>query len=259
MKGSLFDLADKVAVITGSSRGIGKAIAYRMAEHGAKVVVSSRKADACDATAAEINAAFPGSAIAIPCHIGHKDQLQALVDATNAAHSRIDILVCNAAVNPYAGPMAECPEDAFDVTIHSNIRSNHWLVNMVVPEMAERGSGSVIVVSSIGALVGSDILGAYTITKAADMQLARNIAVEYGPYNVRANSIAPGFIRTDFARYLWEDPDTLERAISGAPLRRIGEADEVAGAAVMLASDAGAFITGQTIVVDGGVTISVRT
>ena len=255
MNDSLFDLTGKTAIITGSTKGIGKAIAYRMAQHGAHVVVSSRKADSCDEVTREINAAFPGSAIAIPCNIGYKDQLQVLVDKTHDAYGQIDILVCNAAINPYAGPMADCPDEAFDKIMGSNIRSNHWLCSMVLPEMKERQDGSVIIVSSIGGLRGSEILGAYSISKAADMQMARNIAVEYGPYNVRANAIAPGLIRTDFAKYLWENPDILKRSTAGAPLRRIGEADEIAGAAVFLSSRAGAFTTGQTIVCDGGATI----
>ena len=255
MNDSLFDLTGKTAIITGSTKGIGKAIAYRMAQHGAHVVVSSRKVDACDDVTSEINAAFPGSAIAIPCNIGYKDQLQVLVDKTRDAYGQIDILVCNAAINPYAGPMADCPDEAFDKIMGSNIRSNHWLCSMVLPEMKERQDGSVIIVSSIGGLRGSEILGAYSISKAADMQMARNIAVEYGPFNVRANAIAPGLIRTDFAKYLWENPDILKRSTAGAPLRRIGESDEIAGAAVFLSSRAGAFTTGQTIVCDGGATI----
>jgi NAD(P)-dependent dehydrogenase (short-subunit alcohol dehydrogenase family) len=255
MKDSLFDLTGKTAVITGSTKGIGKAIAYRMAQHGAQVVISSRKAEACDEVTEEINTAFPGTAFAIPCNIGYKDQLQALVDKTHDTFGAIDILVCNAAVNPYAGPMAQCPDEAFDKIMGSNVRSNHWLCSMVLPEMKERRDGSIIIVSSIGGLRGSEILGAYSISKAADMQMARNIAVEYGPHNVRCNAIAPGLIRTDFAKYLWENPDILKRSTAGAPLRRIGESDEIAGVAVMLASRAGAFTTGQTMVIDGGATI----
>lgn len=255
MNDSLFDLSGKTAIITGSTKGIGKAIAYRMAQHGANVVVSSRKADACEEVTNEINTAFPGTAISVPCNIGYKDQLQALVDKTVNHFGQVDVLVCNAAINPYAGPMADCPDEAFDKIMGSNIRSNHWLATMVLPAMKARSDGSVILVSSIGGLRGSDILGAYAISKAADMQMARNIAVEYGPFNVRANTIAPGLIRTDFAKYLWENPDILKKATSGAPLRRIGEADEIAGAAVFLASKAGAFTTGQTIVCDGGATI----
>ena len=256
MSDSLFDLTGKTAIITGSTKGIGRAIAFRMAQHGANVVVSSRKADACEAVTAEINAAdYPGSAISMPCNIGYKDQLQALVDKTVTELGPIDILVCNAAINPFAGPMIDIPDDAFDKIMASNIRSNHWLCSMVLPSMKARQQGSITIVSSIGGLRGSEILGAYAISKAADMQMARNIAVEYGPFNVRANAIAPGLVRTDFARYLWENEDILRSATAGSALRRIGEPDEIAGAAVFLASKAGAFTTGQTIVCDGGATI----
>ena len=256
MSDSLFDLTGKTAIITGSTKGIGKAIAFRMAQHGANVVVSSRKADACESVTAEINAAgFPGSAISVPCNIGYKDQLQALVDKTVTELGPIDVLVCNAAINPFAGPMIDIPDDAFDKIMASNIRSNHWLCAMVLPSMKERRQGSITIVSSIGGLRGSEILGAYAISKAADMQMARNIAVEYGPFNVRANAIAPGLVRTDFAKYLWENETILKTATAGSALRRIGEPDEIAGAAVFLASKAGAFTTGQTIVCDGGATI----
>lgn len=255
MPDNIFDLTGKVALITGSTKGIGKAIAYRMAQHGAKVVVSSRKADAVEAVTAEINADFPGSATGIPCNIGYKDQLQMLVDETRKRLGQIDILVCNAAINPFAGSMLDIPDDAFDKIMASNIRSNAWLCQMVIPEMKDRKDGSITIVSSIGGLRGTPILGAYAISKAADSQLARNIAVEFGPHNIRANAIAPGLIQTDFARYLWETPEIRDRSTAGAPLRRIGQPDEIAGAAVFLASKAGAFTTGQTIVCDGGATI----
>jgi NAD(P)-dependent dehydrogenase (short-subunit alcohol dehydrogenase family) len=251
----LFGLDGKVAVITGSTKGIGKAIAEAMAQAGAKVVISSRKADVCDQVAAEIKGAG-GEAIAIPCNIAHKDQLQALVDKTKAQWGQIDILVCNAAANPHFGPSTTISDDAFDKTLHNNIRANHWLCNMVIPDMAERGDGAVIIVSSVGGLKGTGVLGAYAITKAADMQLARNLAVEWGPKNVRVNCLAPAIIRTDFARALWENPEIYKQAVSTYPLRRIGEPHEVAGAAVFLAAPAGNFITGQTIVIDGGVTIA---
>lgn len=251
MGGTLFDLKDKVAVITGSSRGIGRAIALRMAEHGAKVVVTSRKAEACEKVAAEIKAAG-GEAIVVPCNVSDKAQLQALVDATTKQWGRVDILVCNAAVNPYFGPSKDIPDDAFDKIMAVNIKSNHWLANMVAPGMAERGGGAIIVISSVGGLFGSNTLGAYGISKAADMQLVRNLAVEWGPQNVRANCIAPGLIRTDFARALWENPEIAKKATKGYALRRIGEPDEIAGAAVFLGSAAGSFMTGQTMVIDGG-------
>ena len=249
---SLFDMGGQVALITGSSKGIGRAIAERMAEHGARVVVSSRRQDACDAVAAGIRAQG-GEAIAQACNIGRKDELRALVDRTLDSWGRIDTLVCNAAVNPYFGPGQDIPDDAWDRVMGTNIRSNHWLCQMVLPGMAERGGGTVIIVSSIAGLRGTPTLGAYGVSKAADMQLTRNLAVEWGPRNIRANCIAPGLVRTDFARALWEDPDNLRRRTVDSPLRRIGEPDEIAGAAVFLAAPAGRFMTGQTIVIDGGV------
>jgi NAD(P)-dependent dehydrogenase (short-subunit alcohol dehydrogenase family) len=253
---TLFDLAGKVAIITGSSRGIGKAIAQRMAEHGAKVVISSRKTGPCDEVAAQINALHgAGTAISVPAHIGSKEDLQRLVDETRKAFGKVDICVCNAASNPYYGPLAGIADDQFRKVLDNNIISNHWLISMVAPEMRERKDGSIIIVSSIGGLRGNAIIGAYNISKAADFQLARNLAHEFGPDNVRVNCIAPGLIKTDFAKALWDDPATLERSTKGVPLRRIGEPDELAGAAVYLASKAGSFMTGQALIVDGGATI----
>ncbi len=251
---TLFDLTGKVAIVTGSTKGIGKSIATQLANHGAAVVVSSRKADACDAVTAEINAAVSGAgkAVSIPCHIGYKEQLQQLVDSTITQLGKVDILVCNAAVNPFYGSMADIPDSAFSKIMDSNILSNHWLSQMVLPGMIERKDGVILIISSVGGLHGSPVLGTYAISKAADMQLARNIATEYGPHNIRANAIAPGLIRTDFARALWENPDTLKNTTASAALRRIGEPDEIAGAAVFLASAAGSFTTGQTLVIDGG-------
>ena len=254
---SLFSLAGKVAVITGSSRGIGKAIAEEMAVHGAKVVISSRKQDACDAVAAALNVRHgAGTAISVPANISSKESLQALVDKTRHAFGRIDALVCNAASNPYYGPLAGISDEAFRKILDNNIIANHWLINMVAPEMLERGEGSITIISSIGGLKGSTVLGAYCISKAADMELARSLADEFGPRGVRVNCIAPGLVRTDFAKALWENPDTLKRATAVASLKRIGEPHEIAGAAVFLASRAGAFTTGQTIVIDGGATSS---
>lgn len=253
---SLFDLSGKVAIITGSSRGIGRAIAVRMAEQGAKVVVSSRKEAACLDVVAEITAAHgEGRAIAIPANISSKEDLQRLVDETNKAFGQVDILVCNAASNPYYGPMAGIADDQFRKILENNVLANHWLINMVAPQMVERKDGAIIIVSSIGGLRGSPVIGAYNVSKAADMQLARNLAVEFGPHNVRVNCIAPGLIKTDFARALWEDPVRLKEVNERAPLRRIGDPDEIAGTAIYLASRAGSFVTGQNIVVDGGVTI----
>jgi NAD(P)-dependent dehydrogenase (short-subunit alcohol dehydrogenase family) len=253
---TLFSLAGKVAVITGSSRGIGKAIAERFAEHGAKVVISSRKAPACAAVAAAIDAKHgAGTALAVPANISSKDELKHLVEHSTKQLGPIDILVCNAASNPYYGPMAGIADEQLRKILDNNIVANHWLISFAVPGMIERKGGSIIIVSSIGGLRGSPIIGAYCISKAADLQLARNLAVEYGPHNVRVNCIAPGLIKTDFARALWEDEAALKLRTQATPLRRIGEPDEIAGAAVFLASNAGSFVTGQTIVVDGGVTI----
>lgn len=253
----LFDLEGKVAVVTGSSRGIGRAIAERLAEHGAKVVISSRKAGPCDEVAQAINARHgEGRAIAIPANIASKDDLQRLVDETGAAFGRIDVLVCNAATNPYAGPMGGITDEQFGKILQNNVISNHWLIQMVAPQMLARKDGAIIVISSIGGLRGNALIGAYNISKAADMQLVRNLAVEWGPSNVRVNCIAPGLVQTDFARYLWENPEVLKTVTDPAPLKRIGQPDEIAGAAVFLASKAASYMTGQTLVVDGGLTIA---
>ena len=250
----LFDLTGKVAIITGSTKGIGRAIAERMAEHGAKVAISSRKSGACEEVAAAINAKHPGGALAVPANISSKDDLQRLVDETRAAFGKVDILVCNAASNPYAGPMSGMSDEAFRKILDNNIVSNHWLIHMVAPEMAARKDGAIVIISSIGGLRGSTVLGAYCISKAADMQLARNLAHELSPDNIRVNCIAPGLVKTDFARMLWDNPEGEARALTGTPLRRHGDPDDIAGAAVFLASKAGAWMTGQTMVIDGGVT-----
>ena len=254
LTGKLFDLTGKVAVITGSSRGIGRAIAEQMAAHGAKVVISSRKAGPCEEVAAAINARSAGHAIAVPANISSKDDLQRLMDETRKAFGKIDILVCNAASNPFYGSQLDISDDAFGKILTNNIVANNWMIGMVAPEMKARKDGAIIIVSSIGGLRGSEVIGAYCISKAADMQLARNLARELGPHNIRVNCVAPGLVKTDFAKALWDTPAGEERASSGTPLRRLGEPDDLAGAAVYLASRAGAWTTGQTFVVDGGST-----
>jgi len=254
---ALFDLSGQTALITGSSKGIGKAIAHRMAEHGANVIISSRKADVCDAAVAEINAAVGrDAAVAIPANIADKASLQALVDKTIERFGQIDHLVCNAASNPYFGPQAGISDEQFSKILQNNIVSNHWLITMVAPAMRTRKEGTITIISSVGGLKASTVIGAYCISKAADMQLARNLAAEFGPDNVRVNCIAPGLIKTDFAKALWDNPDILKASTSGAPLRRIGIPDEIAGMAVLLAGKAGGFATGQCFVIDGGATIS---
>ena len=254
---SLFDLTGKTAIITGSSRGIGKAIAEQMAAHGAKVVISSRKADACEQVAATINAEYGiGTAIAIAANISSKSDLEHLVSETEKVFGEVHILVCNAASNPYYGPMAEIGDAEFQKILTNNIVANNWLTALVSPRMIERNDGVIIIVSSIGGLKGSPVIGAYCISKAADFQLARNLSVEYGKHNIRVNCIAPGLIQTDFARALWENPENLKTALARTPMGRIGQPDEIAGAAVFLASNAGAYINGQQIVIDGGATVT---
>tara|TARA_B100000446_G_scaffold334_1_gene418 strand:+ start:2190 stop:2954 length:765 start_codon:yes stop_codon:yes gene_type:complete len=253
----MFDLTGKSAIITGSSKGIGKSIAMQMALQGAKVVVSSRKVDVCEETAKEINAACEGKdgeAIVIPCNISDKAAMQMLVDETRNQFGKVDILVCNAATNPFFGSLLDIPEEAFDKVMNNNIKSNHLLCNMVLPEMIERKDGNIIIVSSVGGLRGSSVLGAYDISKAADIMLVKNLAIEFGPHNVRTNAIAPGLFRTDFAKALWENPDILKQSTASCPLKRIGEPDEIGGAAVFLASSAGSFVNGHTLVIDGGST-----
>jgi NAD(P)-dependent dehydrogenase (short-subunit alcohol dehydrogenase family) len=254
---SLFDLSGKFAIITGSSRGIGRAIAERFAEQGAKVVISSRKAQACDEVVRDIDARYgQGTAFSVPANISAKEELRALAEKTMQRFGQVDILVCNAASNPYYGPLAGIADEQFRKILENNIIANHWLISFVAPQMKARKDGSIIIISSIGGLKASTIIGAYNISKAADFQLARNLAAEFGPDNIRVNCIAPGLIRTDFARALWENPENLKKSTDRTPLGRIGEPDEIAGAAVFLASKAGRFMTGQAIVIDGGATIS---
>ena len=251
---SLFDLSGKVALITGSTRGIGKSIAEELARAGAKVVISSRKAEACDAVRAEFER--QGFAVhAQPCNISRHEDLRALVDATIAKWGRVDIAVANAAANPYYGPLAGIPDEAFDKVFLNNVKSVLWLANLTLPGMAGRGGGSFITVGSIGGIIANTVVGAYGISKAADHHLVRNLAAEWGPKNVRVNAIAPGLIKTDFAKALWEDAARRKAREDETPLRRLGVPRDIGGIAVFLASDAAAFITGQVIVADGGVTI----
>jgi len=254
---SLFNLAGKTAIVTGSSRGIGRAIAEAMAGEGANVVISSRRQEACEEVAAAINAKHgAGRALACAANISSKEALQHLVDAANDMFGRIDILVCNAASNPYYGPMGGIADDQFRKILENNVIANHWLIQMAAPGMIARRDGAIIIISSIGGLTASTTIGAYNVSKAADFALARNLAAEFGPHNVRVNCIAPGLVKTDFAKALWDNPETLERINRATPLGRIGEPEDIAGAAVYLASRAGAWTTGQTIIVDGGATIA---
>lgn len=254
MSNPLFDMTGKVALITGSTKGIGRSIAEEMARQGAKVVISSRKAEVCEQVASELKAeGF--EAIAIPCHVGKKDQLQNLVDKTIEAWGKIDVLVCNAATNPVYGPTAEMTDEAWDKIMETNVKGTFWLTNMVLPGMAERGEGAVVLLSSIAGIRGNTTIGTYGVSKAAEAALARNLAVEWGPKGIRVNSIAPGIVKTDFAKALTEDPVRIKRAEEKTPLRRLGEPVDIAGLAVFLSTKASAYITGQVIVADGGETI----
>jgi len=250
---TLFDLTGKVALLTGSSKGMGQAMALGLAEHGAKVVISSRKQDQCDEVAALINESCgAGSAIAIACNIGYKEQLQNLVDETHHQLGAIDVLIGNAGVNPFYGSIMDIPDSAYNKIMESNVRSNLWLAKMVAPDMIEKGSGSIAITSSTGAFGPSEVLGTYNISKLADIALVRNLAQELGPKGIRVNAICPGLDKTDFAKALWDNPEGERRANEVTPLRRLGEPDDFKGIAVFLASSASSWITGQALTVCGG-------
>ena len=249
----LFDLTGQVALITGASKGMGRCMAIGLAKHGSKVVVSSRKLDQCEAVVAEINEMCGEErAIAVACNVGYKDQLENLVNETRERLGPIDTLVANAGVNPFYGSMSEIPDEAFDKIMGTNVRSNHWLCQMVAPDMLEKGRGSIMITSSTGAFAGSETIGTYNISKVADIGLVRNLALEWGPKGIRVNAICPGLIRTDFAKALWDNPEAAQRVTEQTPLRRFGEAEDFEGIVVYLASDASAYMTGQAITICGG-------
>jgi NAD(P)-dependent dehydrogenase (short-subunit alcohol dehydrogenase family) len=250
---TLFDLSGKVALLTGASKGMGKAMALALAEHGARVMLSSRKLDQCRTAAAQINTKCGAErAFAFACNAGYKDQLEALVQATREQLGPIDIAVGNAGVNPFYGPMSKLPDEAWDKIMSTNVKANHWLAQLVAPDMIARGSGSIMITSSTGAFAPSLTIGAYNISKLAVIGLVRNLAAELGPKGVRVNAICPGLIRTDFAQALWDTPEAEQRSREQIPLRRLGEADDLKGIAVFLASDASAYVTGQALTVCGG-------
>ena len=254
MASSMFDLSGRVVVITGASRGIGRAIALECAKMGANIVVSSRKLDACQAVVSEIEAAG-GKASAVACNVGHKPDLEGLVAHAMRTYGRIDVLIPNAAINPVYGPSADVSDDIWNKVLTSNLTATHWLCNMVLPGMAERGGGSVILLSSIVSVFGAVNIGIYAISKAAEAQLARNLAVEWGSKGIRVNSIAPGVVKTDFAKALYENPKAAAMVSGMTCLKRLGEPEDIAGVAVFLASDAARYITGQMLLVDGGASI----
>ncbi len=253
---TLFDLTGKVALVTGASKGIGKAMAGALAQHGATVIVSSRKLDQCEAACAEINDACGAErAHPIAANAGRQGELEALVAKTRSDHGPVDVLVGNAAVNPHYGPISEIEDAAYEKIMATNVQSNLWLARLVAGDMIAKGAGSMIFTSSIGAFKASPTLGAYGMSKLALIGLVRNLAQEFGPRGVRANAICPGLIKTDFARALREDPSVEKRVSEDTPLRRLGEPDDLAGAAVFLASDASRYVTGQALTVCGGVSM----
>ena len=252
----MFDLTGRVVLTTGTSKGMGKAMVEAFADHGATVIVSSRKLDPCAEVADGINAKHgAGRAHAIACNIGHKEALQELVAKTHEAAGPIDVVCGNAGVNVAYGSMSEITDEQYDRIMENNVRSNHWLAQMVLPDMIEKGAGSMMFTSSIGAFKPSDKLGTYGISKLALIALIRNLAMENGPKGVRFNAICPGLIKTDFARALWEDPSAEKRVNEQTPLRRLGEPEDLAGTAVFLASDASRYITGQALTVCGGISM----
>ncbi|MEQ6250871.1 SDR family oxidoreductase [Sulfitobacter sp. HNIBRBA3233] len=249
---TLFDLTGKVALLTGASKGMGLAMATALAEHGATVVISARKQDQLDEAAEGINALGKGRAYSVACNVGYKEQLQALVDQTHEKAGKIDVVIGNAGVNPYYGVTSEIPDDAYDKTMNANVKSNLWLAQMVVPDMIEKGAGSMAFTSSIGAFKPSVMLGTYGMSKLALIGLCRNLAAEFGPKGVRFNAICPGLVKTEFARELWENPETEKRINNDIPLRRLGDPEDFKGLAVYLASDASKYMTGQALTVCGG-------
>lgn len=250
---SMFDLTGKVALLTGASKGMGFEMAKGLAEHGATVVISSRSQEELDTAAAAINEAVGAErAHGVAGNIVHKEQLQGLVDKTHAIAGPIDIVVGNAGVNPYYGPIADISDEQYERTMNANVQSNLWLAKMVAPDMAAKGNGSMMFTSSIGAFKASDTLGTYGMSKLALIGLVRNLAAELGPLGIRFNAICPGLVKTDFARELWDKPGVEEKYSKSIPLRRLGEPDDFAGLAVFLGSDASKYMTGQALTVCGG-------
>jgi NAD(P)-dependent dehydrogenase (short-subunit alcohol dehydrogenase family) len=252
-------MSGRVAVITGSSRGLGKASAIAMAAQGAKVVISGRKAEQCEATAAQINAnpgSATGGAIAVACNISRKEELRNLVDSAISAFGKVDVVMCNAAIHPWMGSVTQVPDDTFEKFLRANVQSAVWLSQMTVPQMAERGWGRFIVVSSLSGLFGDRSTQAYGITKAATIQLARGLAAEFASRGVSANTIVPGTYETDMAKPILEDVEWMRIHNQRCPSRRPGRPEEIAGLAVLLASNAASYINGQAICADGGYSIS---
>lgn len=248
----MFDLTGRVALLTGASKGMGLEMARALAAHGARVVVSARKMEQLNTACDDINTstgrecAFP-----IACNIAEKDQIDALAAQAREKVGAISIVVGNAGVNPYFGTIHDIPDDAYDRTMSANVQSNLWLARATVEDMRDTG-GSMMFTSSIGAFRASDTLGTYGMSKLALIGLVRNLATEYGPHGVRVNAICPGLVKTDFARALWDNPETEAKLNRQIPMRRLGEPEDFGGIAVYLASDASRYMTGQALTVCGG-------
>jgi NAD(P)-dependent dehydrogenase (short-subunit alcohol dehydrogenase family) len=251
---NLFDLTGKVAIITGASRGIGQAIAERYAEAGAKVVLSSRKQDGLDVVADGIRAKG-GEALAIAAHNGEKAALQNLAKTALDAYGQVDILVNNAATNPHFGTLLEAEDSMWQKTLEVNLMGNVWLTQAVVPSMRTNGGGKIVNIASVNGLRPGRMQGIYSITKAGVISLTQTLAMELGSDNIQVNAIAPGLVKTKFARAIWENETILNEMIQRTPAGRIGEPDDIAGIALYLAAPASSFTTGQVFVVDGGVTV----
>ena len=250
-----FDLTGKVAVITGSSKGIGLSIAKGLAENGAKVIISSRKQDAVDAIAKEMQeAGF--EAIGIACHIGEADQREALIAKTIEKYGRIDILVNNAAINPYYGPLEASDEEVFDKIMNVNVKASWLLSNLAHPHMKAQGGGSIINISSVECIHPGFKLGLYSVTKSALIMLSKNQAKEWGRHGIRSNAVCPGLVKTKLSQALWSNEKMVAGYTGVVPLKRIAEPDELAGIVMLLASDAGSYMTGGVYTVDGGYLIS---
>ena len=252
---SLFDLAGNVAIVTGATRGIGRGIVERLCDHGAFVVVSSRNQMECEATARELNERFAAGnpvAIGIAADLLDIASLKSLASGTLAHFGRIDTLVCNAAILPFIGPSADTPPDIFNSIIEGNVQNTFRLIHEVLPQMRARKSGSIVIIGSVSGVNAAVLNMAYGVSKAAQSHMAKSLAAEVVADNVRVNCIAPGLIRSQASKPLWEDPKVLDQYLSGVPMHRIGEPDDIAGGVIFLISNAGSYVTGATIAIDGG-------
>lgn len=250
---TLFDLDGRAALLTGASKGMGKAMARALALQGAQVVISARNQGPLDKAVDEINSACGATrAHAVAGHAGRQADLETLVTRARDIVGPITILIGNAGVNPHYGPITEIGDDAFEKTMTTNVQANLWLAKLVVPDMIAAGGGSMAFTSSIGAFRASGELGTYGVSKLALIGLVRNLALEFSPKGIRVNAICPGLVRTDFARALWDNPEVEKRINQDIPLKRLGEAEDFEGIAVFLASDASRYMTGQALTVCGG-------